>query len=477
MTLKSTNKILLLFLVSFCCLSISAQITNKYTYGDYEFEEIKTVFPSSTVVQGFVNGVALARDKDANSYLVDTLGNKISSEGFRSLNFENRGDFFVVANKQGRKGVINSKGKLVVPYLYRNIITTTWKIEGTQVFQYGLCMVEDSTKRIGFVNTNGKVIIPIVYSNKCNLQWSEGCHVVSLNGLQGVIDTLGEVVIPFQYKRITPMNFGQVLAMNTNDEVLLISRLGVVKKLPYTDFHDIYSDFGGFIDGLAGVKNRLGLWGFINNLGEEVIKCQFDAVYDFSEGIAIVGKDIKIGNYNRNWGCVNLTGKLITPIKYQQIDKFEDGIALVRQFDSRENMLFYNYIDTSGKEINDQKYRGAYRMKYEAARVRNNSWYIDLKQNKDQKRDFCTLEGRDVILKSTGKEIDINQNYCINSLWFSDGFLTISDRDGKDGFIDTNGNVVVPCFYKNAYEFNNNYAWVEKYDDTSWYILKKKKIK
>ena len=80
-------------------------------------------------------------------------------------------------------------------------------------------------------------------------------------------------------------------------------------------------------------------------------------------------------------------------------------------------------------------------------------------------------------LADLSTSFDINQNYCINSLWFSDGFLTISDRDGKDGFIDTNGNVVVPCFYKNAYEFNNNYAWVEKYDDTSWYILKKKKIK
>lgn len=477
MTLKSINKILLLFFVSFFCLSISAQITNKYTFGDYEFEEIRTAFPTSTFVQGFVNDVATAKDKDENYYLVDTLGNQINSVGFRNLDFDNIGNYFIVAAKNGNSGVINSKGKLVVPYLYKNIRSTKWKIGGTQVFQYGLCMVKDSTNRIGFVNTTGKVIIPIIYSDMYNLEWSEGCHVVHLNGLQGIINTSGKIIIPIKYTKVTPMKYGHILALDTHSNVLLISKAGVVKNTPYIDFHEIYSEFGGFIDGLAGVKNKLGLWGYINTDGKEIVKCQFNTITDFSNGIARVGKQIKVGNYNQNWGCVNTKGKLITPIKYQQIDAFENGVAQVRMVDPNENSLYYNFINTDGKEINDQKYRNTYGMKYGVARVQNNSWFIDYKQNKKPKPDFCTLAGREVILKKTGEEIDIDKDYCIRGLWFSDGLMTISDRNSKIGFIDTTGNVIVPCLYKYAYEFNNNYAWVEKYNDTNWYILKKRKIK
>ena len=476
MTIKSTNRILLLFLGSFFCSCTSAQFLNKHTYGDYEFEEIRTAFPISTFVKGFVDDVAIARDKDENSFLVDTLGNQINLVGFRSFNFDNRGNYFVVADIQGKAGVINSKGKLVVPYLYKSIKSTKWEIEGTQVFQYGLCMVQDFNKKIGFVNTTGKVIIPIIYSDISDLEWSEGYHVVQLNGLQGIIDTLGKIIIPIRYIKLTPMKYGHTLALDIHRNVQLLSKTGVMKNTPYIDFHEIFSHFGGFTDGLAGVKNRLGLWGFINTDGKEIVKCKYDAITDFSEGIARVGKLIKKGECNLIWGCVNIKGKLITPIKYQQIDEFENGIARVRMVAPNENFLYYHFINADGKEINNQKYRTADRMRYGVARVRNNSWYIDYKENKKPKPDFCTCEGRDVFLKKAGEEIDIDKDYCIRSLWFSDGLMTISDRNSKVGFIDTTGNVVVPCSYKYAYEFNNNYAWVEKYNDTNWYILKKTKI-
>jgi len=257
----------------------------------------------------------------------------------------------------------------------------------------------------------------------------------------------------------------------------LISKTGVVKNTPYIDFHEVYSEFGSFVDGLAGVKNRLGLWGYINTSGKEIVKCQFYSITDFSKGIARVSKQIKVGNNNQIWGCINTKGKLITPIKYQEIEKLKNGIAKVRMINLNDNSLYYNYINSNGKELNDQKYRSTYGMRYGAARVLNNSWYIDYKQDKKPKPDFCTGEGRDVILKKNGDEIDIDKDYCIRSLWFSDGLMTISDRNSKVGFIDTTGKVVVPCSYKYAYEFNNNYAWVEKYNDTNWYILKKRKTK
>ena len=63
-----------------------------------------------------------------------------------------------------------------------------------------------------------------------------------------------------------------------------------------------YSELRPFCEGLAAVKNRNNLWGFINKKGEEVIACQFTSVGDFSERLAAVK------NKDNLWGYINKKG-------------------------------------------------------------------------------------------------------------------------------------------------------------------------
>ena len=470
---RGMMKLFIAILFSLFSFYSFGQEVNRYTYGDYDFLEIKTKFSTATFVLGFVNDGGIAKDQDGNYFLVDTLGNSINSIGFDDLDFNNVDNYFVVA-RNGKYGVINSKAKLIVPFLYKNIISTGWDMKGSHVFQNGLCMVKDSADKIGFVDTTGKVIIPIIYSEMYKLEWSEGGHVVGLNDFQGIVDTLGNIVIPIKYRRLTPLSYDHTIALDANNSVLLISKNGIVKKIPYTDFHNTYSPFGGFTNGLAGVQNALGLWGYIDTCGNEIIKCQYDAITDFSDGIARVCKNAETGSSSANWGYINTKGALITPIKYQDAEEFENGIAKVRMVDLKDSVLYYNFINIEGKEINTCRYISADRMKYGVARVRNYSWYLDYKLNRNPTPDHCTYEGRDVILDMEGKEIDIDKEYCLNGLWFSDDVIAV-DSSFHQGFVNTKGKVIVPCFYTYVYEFNNGYAWVKKENDDHWYILKKKK--
>jgi len=464
---KRISKLFLIILFNLFTLYSYGQETNTYTYGDYDFTEIKTNFPLSMQVRGFVNEVAIAKNKDENYFLIDTLGNPINEEGFRNLDYKNIGNYFVAA-RNGKFGVINSKGKFVVPNIYKKIILPMWDIDGcTKVFQHGLCMVVDFNDKIGFVDTSGKVIIPLIYTKAFGRSnWIEGSHVIGLNGLLGIIDTLGNIVTPMKYIKLTPMISGHALARDKNNKVLLINRNGVEKKMSYKDFYYIPGREGGVFDGLAGVQNESGLWGYIDTSGNEIVKCQFDWITDFSDGFARVGKGKMSDTSYVKWGYLNTKGVLITPIKYQVADKFEDGLAMVKM-GYKKDSLYYHLIDTMGKEINTFKYRDIGSMKYGAARVLNNFWYEEA--NRDPKGP-C----RSAILKKGGEEIVIWKEYCIIGLSFSDGLIAI-DSNLREGFVDTNGKVIVPCNYHYVYEFNNNYAWVQKEKDGNWYILKKKK--
>ena len=59
-----------------------------------------------------------------------------------------------------------------------------------------------------------------------------------------------------------------------------------------------YNHQGNILDGLAAVE-RDGKWGFINDLGQEVIPCIYDEVWSFSHGIVRV-------QLNGKWGFINM---------------------------------------------------------------------------------------------------------------------------------------------------------------------------
>jgi hypothetical protein len=122
--------------------------------------------------------------------------------------------------------------------------------------------------------------------------FSEGVAVVSLNGKFGLVNTLGEQLVPFKYEKILSAS-----------EDLVAVRLN-------------------------------GKWGFINLSGETAVMFKYDDVRSFSEGYAAV-------MMNKRWGFIDAQGNQVISFKYTSVQPFSHGLASVN------NNGRYGYINST----------------------------------------------------------------------------------------------------------------------------------
>lgn len=208
------------------------------------------------------------------------------NEGSYGFIFQNG---YAAVNKNGKTGLINRKGEVILPFMYDYI----------GLFNNGLINVGGmrSGLRAGFVNLKNEVIIPLIYNDLSHFE--EGFAFASIkvkNELQqtrsdkidyimknrpdlltpdsiqryGVIDTIGKVIIPFQYDRVQFAN-----------------------------------------DGLFAVKEakKDGKWGFVNAQNQFIIPFQFDLMINpFYNGVAIVTTTI---NGASKFFSIDKTGKCV----------------------------------------------------------------------------------------------------------------------------------------------------------------------
>lgn len=216
----------------------------------------------------------------------------------------------------------------------------------------------------------------------------------------GYIDTTGKVAIPLEYSSARDFSDGLALVARDRENYGYIDKNGAV-VVPFGE----YDETEDFSEGLARVtkygEDGSKKCGFIDTTGAVAIPLEYDIAFSFSEGLAVVGKRDADG-YEWTWSFIDKTGTTVITLPQGYfvysydlgaivgIDGFSDGLALV----GIEN-VGCGYIDTTGAVV--------FTLPREYKRVGN----------------------------------------------FSDG-LALVEKDGKLGFIDKTGTVVVPLEYDRA---------------------------
>lgn len=155
-----------------------------------------------------------------------------------------------------------------------------------------------------------------------------------------------------------------------------------------------------------------GRGGFIDKSGRIAIPLCFDAVGDFSEGLARFERDKK-------WGYLDKTGTVIIEPKFQWAQEFSEGLARVQ---------------LSGSQLGV-----------------NGKWgFID-------KAGAIVIDGRKD--PGFGEHNNIGSDSAESA--FHNG-LALVDVDGKNGYIDQAGKVVIPPQFTNAYPFSEGLAAATK---------------
>ena len=83
------------------------------------------------------------------------------------------------------------------------------------------------------------------------------------------------------------------------------------------------------------IVTRSGKMGVANRAGQLLTQIEYDTIYNFSEGMAIVGRGRReVNQFGKvlsdfKYGYINKTGRLVVPTKYEYIESFSEGLGYV----------------------------------------------------------------------------------------------------------------------------------------------------
>ena len=247
-----------------------------------------------------------------------------------------------------------------------------------------------------------------------------------------IVNTSGEIVIPFEYSSVSSFEDGFALVKD-NENTFFINKKGE------NVFDKVFEDADSFSNGFAPVKKD-GLWGFIDKSGNMLIKNQFDQVNSFNESFVAVEK-------NNEWGVIDNLGNMVIDFQYDCINDFHEGFAAVVK-DGK-----WGFIDKSGNIVTELQFDKVENFsKGFAAVMKNDKWGFVDKSGKIS----INLKYDDVGNFSEGKTFVKLSNY----------------NDGLDewAYIDSNDNIVIDFYPYDAAgdqifsvgEFHEGLAFVSK---------------
>lgn len=210
---------------------------------------------------------------------------------------------YAKVKKEGKWGLINIDGKIVISFIYDEIYAFDYKktsrMEGPYIefWDYdGKAAIVKKDAKWGLVNTKDEVFADCIYEEFFipDVQlFYENRAAAKRDGLWGFLNENGKPVSSFNYE-----------AVGSN-------------HLENPQFISLFSG------GMAIVK-KYGKWGAIDLSGKERIPFIYDYISTFITETTIAQKDGK-------WGCINKRGKEIIPVIYDEIKWFDLGLCPVKK--------------------------------------------------------------------------------------------------------------------------------------------------
>ncbi|WP_010676961.1 WG repeat-containing protein [Bacillus timonensis] len=345
----------------------------------------------------------------------------------------------------------------------------------------------------GVINKQGEFVIPLEYDNMSEYQGERA--IASMYGGHYLLDTKGNKL--YSSKRIQRINNEYYF---TNDKRGVINRdgkavftLGNEEKMYdfsenwMSKYYDARNDKYGYVhitgapkvaaqfdEGRNFLEERAAVrlrdtWGFIDKSGETVIPIRYQQVRDFSEGYAFVKEGDK-------WGLMDKQGNWVIEPSYDDINSdFSEGLAAVK---NDTNVFYINkqgevVLDPDidyGLEFNDGLARvtaagsygvidktGSFVIPAEFAKIeeREDGNYLVSKNNKYGiccKFGLYNREG-DMVIEPINKSISHP----------SEERILFETTDSTTGYMDLEGNIVIPASYEGGTDFSEGLASVKKY--------------
>ena len=369
--------------------------------------------------------------------------------------------------------------------------------DGANGFNNGLAAIKKDGKW-GYINRNGQEIIAPQFDEA--YYFANGVAPVVINGKYGLIDKTGKQKIACKYDRIFSIAKMGTLSVEMGGKRAIADIDGHL----LTDFayDDIYAQDAAYIvsrNNLKGLINRnlvdttpikydgimydsdyhhlfvasIGnKWGSLDSTFSEVIPFKFDApywIYDslkrktidtmtlvYKPGVYLSAGDFsnglaKVENSLKLWGYINKKGKEVIKCAYSYAEDFNHGMAIVSKGDMK------GVINTKGKLIEPFEKRV-----YEFT-TREHVFGIK-KIEQEGKYGFTDKKGN-VVVPPIYAEATLTPHKMIRV-----------KKDSLYGYMNTKGRIKIPLVYSEAVFFEEGPIQVKK--NGRWFLINKRgKIK
>lgn len=354
----------------------------------------------------------------------------------------------VIIQTNGRQGLYDREMKEILPSFYEQV---SFLVDGTiRVKQNGLW---------GYIDEKGNEIIPIKYEELAALRQSRDNDLLKakLGDKYGYINIQGDEVIAFNFDQAQDFQQGRAW-VSKEGRWACIDQQGEV----ISDYQEYSMAPLPFYFGLSVVtpleNNPRTRSAFMNREGEIVL----DAVY----GGGAVFDGFITTEYEGKMGAIDFEGHVRLPFQYDSITLYASPTA-----ENPEQMLcafvtvdgLIGAVDERGRTLLPEEFDHITNIapKLWKATKGEQLYLVDVSIPTNPQTTLLEYEGANT---EKGKEITYGQDKLdVCGL----GLVT---KDGKFGYMDKSGALMVPLEYDDARMFFGNYAWVNK--GGRWGVLK-----
>ena len=394
--------------------------------------------------------------------IIDSTGNIVIDPMYQEMIviIDNKKDVFLCTYDVDQEtGIYSTK---VVNNKNENIFTEYDKVEALENFdKNGNLWYENDVLKVqkngkyGLINLSGNQILGIEYDRIESLKGIKNSILVEKNGLCGLVDNAGNIVVDLKYKEIKSLGEtykeGYITVNQENKYGIVGYNKKQILQNNYDNILHIYSD--KYFVTVQGEKQIL-----VNENGENVLESTYESIVQITNSGIIIKKDGK-------YGLVNYSGETVLEPSYEYLHEINTDVFEAKS--SEKNGV----VDLQGETKISFEYQSIKYISKANIYVAEDSEYkttiFDNEFNKKLTGILCEMNTEKGYMK-----LKIDDEYKYYNFKFEQKNVTdvlisnslfLSKKNGKYGFVDKNGNIVVDYIYDDAVEQNQyGYSGVKK---------------
>lgn len=411
---------------------------------------------------------------------------------------------YFTAFKDNKWGVIDNSGNNIIDPSYKEMIVIPDSKMGVFICTYDINYETGEYKTKALNEKNEPIFMQYeqveAISNKDkndNLWYESNVLKIKKDGKYGMIDLLGNEILPIQYEEIQAILGTKNLFKVKKDEKYGVTNNEgkIIIDAQYSDIDVLGEDKVGFI-----IKNDEGKYGLIDYSRSQILETKYDSIQNvYGNDLYVVteaGKQKIVNKENKDvlttgfdsieeiltsqenaiifvkkgkYGVMNLSGEILINPEYDKLEKAKNETFIAKKADK------YGIINISKEEKIPFEYSSIVYNKKADIYVLEDSNYNStiLNNNLETKVSGILLELNETkgYIKLRVEDIYKYYNFKFEEKKESDIFpnktLFLDKKDSKYGYVDKDGKIIVDYIYDDAIE-QNDYGYSAVKKDGKW---------